>query len=55
MTITFVVSDTSANLLLYTLVQANIPANAFIENTTTKSFAARADALAQWFLHNYLK
>ena len=50
-----VLSDAGDSFLMYFLIQSLFPATPINENVMTKSFTARADAIAQWFEDNYYK
>jgi hypothetical protein len=50
-----VLSDAGDSFLMYFLIQSLFPATPINESVMTKSFIARADAIAQWFGDNYYK
>ncbi|MFA6937731.1 MAG: DUF6675 family protein [Treponema sp.] len=51
--INVVITDCEDKMLVYMLVQADLPALAIFENTMNESFGSRLDAIYKWFVQQF--
>ncbi|GMO60433.1 MAG: hypothetical protein Ta2A_06530 [Treponemataceae bacterium] len=55
MLMTFLVADVGTDLLVYSVVRANIPMGSLLEETMSKKILARMDGIVKWLSENYSK